>query len=153
MSWDQVETYNDDSPNAPLPGGWYLCEVARAETREARTGQPYINLGMKVAEGEHSGKWTWDKLFPQGKEGAKRRLKTVYLKLGIELRGKDRPEDYLEDLLGTRIWVEVERDGEDSGPTFMGYRGEEEGPRQKGQPRRREEEFSRPEDEGDFAPF
>ena len=46
MSWDQVETYNDDSLNAPLPGGWHLCEVARAEWRQPQKKQPYVNIGL-----------------------------------------------------------------------------------------------------------
>jgi hypothetical protein len=48
---------------APLPTGWYTVMITESEMKatKAGTGQ-YLELTMKVMDGEHNGRLIWDRL-------------------------------------------------------------------------------------------
>lgn len=69
-----------------IPLGEYVCEVVGAEEKHTQAGQPYFNFGLKVVEGEYTGRYLgFDKLFFS--ERAIKRAKYILTRLGFDTSG------------------------------------------------------------------
>ena len=120
IDFDEVD---DHEEFGVLPEGEYLCEVEACEEKTGKTsGEPYWNLKMAVIEGEHENRIIFDKLFFT--EGALKRTKLVFKRLGVDVSGEQNYEE--EELVGRQAYVTAaieQYEGKDKNVVpFAGYR-------------------------------
>jgi hypothetical protein len=81
----------------PLPEGWYKVIITDSEKKKAKTnGGEYLELTLKVTEGEHAGRLVWDRL--NVKHHSDKAVKFAFAKLSSICRavGVMRPRDTAE---------------------------------------------------------
>jgi hypothetical protein len=71
---------------SPLPPGKYMCKLADIEEASTQGGDEMWNLKFQVIDGEHTGRYVFDRLvFSQA---ALKRVKLVCSRLGINVDGE-----------------------------------------------------------------
>jgi hypothetical protein len=131
-------TVDPNKANDPIPSGWYNVSITQSEVKATKdqTGA-YLELGMKVMDGEHAGRMVFDRLNlhnknPVAVEIAYRTLSAICHATGV-MQVQDSQQ--LHGIpLQAKVVATPPKDGYDAGNDVKGYRSASEGQASGGAP-------------------
>lgn len=74
MDFSNFNVSTEDAPPdvyKPLPKGDYLCSVEGIEQRTSKAGNPYLNVKLRVVDGDSKGRVIFDFLMPSAEKNDK----------------------------------------------------------------------------------
>ena len=100
VNWDDVDEFDDFTP---IPEGRYLCEAVDVEERFTKGGDEMWNVRWEVLEGECKGRTIFDNIV--WSEKAKKRVKMIFKRLGLNTSGSDNPSSSI--IIGKQIYIDT----------------------------------------------
>lgn len=110
---EEYEEQDNNKDFAPLPVGDYNCFVFSLEGRESSTGNPMIEVELKIATGEYEGRrqWTYLVLTPKAFWKVEEFFNAVSYDLDNLPDKVDTPEEVVahirEDVIGEKVTITV----------------------------------------------
>lgn len=98
----------DDSPFAPIPGGWYVAEITKSELKTTKdTKGKYLALTFVIHEGDYQGRFIFTNLNIVNKSDVAVKIARADLKNICKAVGHEGELEDSEDLHGILMEIKV----------------------------------------------